>query len=293
MVQLLKEDIQTTEVFAWKGLHLLHAQVSSCSQKLRIYLNIKGLEYTLRPIDIPSGENYGAWYMGINPRGLVPTLVHNGAVIIESNDILAYLERQFTEPPLIPVELADATAHALADEDDLHLDLRALSARYLFPPQAATKAEDAMAAYSANGSGTVGGRKDTRKQVEQAYFRDVNAHGGITEAHTRSAVSRFKAAFEALDIQLRDTSHLLGEDLTVLDIAWYVYCARLLACGYPIQAAHPHVGAWFDRLNERQEFRQEVQIPTPLRAIAENRQNAWAEADQSLSHFVSDASVIR
>ncbi|MEM9105347.1 MAG: glutathione S-transferase N-terminal domain-containing protein, partial [Pseudomonadota bacterium] len=201
MVELLKEDIQTREVFDWKGLHLMHAQVSSCSQKLRIYLNVKGLEYTSRLIDIPAGENYGAWYMGINPRGLVPTLVHDGTVIIESNDILAYLEEQFAQPRLIPADLANATLNALAEEDDLHLNLRALSARYLFPPQAATKGEDAMAAYSTHGSGTVGGVEDTRRQVEQSYFRDVKTDGGISEDRTRQAVARFETAFTKLESQ--------------------------------------------------------------------------------------------
>ena len=36
------------------------------------------------------------WFLGINPRGLVPVLVHDGAVHIESNDIIQYLDKKYT-----------------------------------------------------------------------------------------------------------------------------------------------------------------------------------------------------
>jgi len=54
------------------------------------------------PIDLPGNENFRPWFLGINPRGLVPVLVHDGAVHIESNDIIQYLEQKFPEPKLIP-----------------------------------------------------------------------------------------------------------------------------------------------------------------------------------------------
>jgi glutathione S-transferase len=47
--------------------------------------------------------NVEPWFLGINPRGLAPVLVHNGAVHIESNDIIQYMEKVFPEPRLIPV----------------------------------------------------------------------------------------------------------------------------------------------------------------------------------------------
>ena len=42
MVQLLDSDIKTREVLDWKGIHLIHYITSSCSQKVRIFLNLKG-----------------------------------------------------------------------------------------------------------------------------------------------------------------------------------------------------------------------------------------------------------
>ena len=96
MVQLVDSDIKTREVHGWKGVHVLHFAGSSCSQKLRIFLNLKGIAWESHPVDLHSNENFRPWFLGINPRGLVPVLVHDGAVHIESNDIIAYLEQDIS-----------------------------------------------------------------------------------------------------------------------------------------------------------------------------------------------------
>lgn len=88
MVQLIERDIKTREVLGWKGAHVLHYSGSSCSQKLRIFLNLKGIPWQSHPVDLHANENFTPWFLGINPRGLVPVLVHDGAVHIESNDII-------------------------------------------------------------------------------------------------------------------------------------------------------------------------------------------------------------
>lgn len=43
MVKLLESEVQTREVLEWRGLHLFHAPLSSCSQKVRIFLAEKGV----------------------------------------------------------------------------------------------------------------------------------------------------------------------------------------------------------------------------------------------------------
>jgi ganglioside-induced differentiation-associated protein 1 len=73
MVQLVDADIRTREVLGWTGLHLCHYQGSSCSQKIRAILSLKSASWESHPVDLMRNENYSEWYMGINPRGLVPT----------------------------------------------------------------------------------------------------------------------------------------------------------------------------------------------------------------------------
>ena len=79
----------------------------------------------IAPVDLHANENFRPWFLGINPRGLVPVLVHDGAVHIESNDIITYLEKTF------PSRSRSGGARKrgrrlLKHEDELHLDLRTL-----------------------------------------------------------------------------------------------------------------------------------------------------------------------
>ena len=114
MVQLVDSDIKTREVLGWKGIHVLHASMSTCSKKLRIFLNLKGIPWQSHLLDLTKNENMSPWYLGINPRGLVPVLVDDGAVHIESNDIITYLEAKFPEPRLIPLRLRKRGSEASA-----------------------------------------------------------------------------------------------------------------------------------------------------------------------------------
>src|SRR5580698_10452182 len=113
MVQLVDSDIKTREVLGWKGVHVLHFMGSSCSQKLRVFLNLKGIEWQSHPVDLPHYENMQPWFLGINPRGLVPVLVHDGAVHIESNDIIQYLEQKFPTPGPFPRGMKTEVARCL------------------------------------------------------------------------------------------------------------------------------------------------------------------------------------
>ena len=100
-------------------MHVLHFMGSSCSQKLRIFLNLKGIEWESHLVNLSANENFTPWFLGINPRGLVPVLVHDGAVHIESNDIIQYLEKTFPSPKLIPAGHENEVAMLLKHEDDL------------------------------------------------------------------------------------------------------------------------------------------------------------------------------
>ena len=79
-MRLEEKDIKTHEVTQWKGLHLFHFDMSSCSQKVRIVFRELGLPFTPHPINLLKDEQQTDWYLGINPRGEVPVLVHDGAV---------------------------------------------------------------------------------------------------------------------------------------------------------------------------------------------------------------------
>ena len=87
-------------------LELYHNGVSTCSQKVRMILAEKGLDYTSHPVDLIAGEQHAPAYIKLNPNHVVPTLVNDGAVFIESTLINEYLDEAFPEPPMRPAEPA-------------------------------------------------------------------------------------------------------------------------------------------------------------------------------------------
>ena len=88
------------------SLHLYHHNSSVCAAKVRIALAEKGLAWdgTLMTL---KGDQFDPSYLQLNPNAVVPTLVHDGRAIIESNVILEYLDDAFPTPPLRPAAPAD------------------------------------------------------------------------------------------------------------------------------------------------------------------------------------------
>jgi len=88
-------------------LELYHHGTSVCAAKSRLTLGEKGLEWTGHYIDIIKGEQFAPEYLKLNPKHVVPTLVHDGRVIRESTLIGEYLDEAFPDPPLKPVNPLD------------------------------------------------------------------------------------------------------------------------------------------------------------------------------------------
>lgn len=265
MVKLYSDDIKTREVLDWRGMHLLHFSGSSCSQKTRIFLNLKGIDWTSHPVDLIKEENFKPWFLGINPRGLVPVLVHDGEVHIESNDILAYLEDKFPTPALIPEGLRGDTLDALRKEDDLHLDIRNITMRFVIPAFLAAKKPASLEGLAEDG-GTIEGEPDPHKKVEIDYWNEF-ARQGITDQQIQVSADKFRRVYELFDSQLQDTTYLMGQDTTLLDIAWFIYTHRLQQAGYPFSRLHPNVARWYTDLFKRPKFSREVATPLPLKFV--------------------------
>lgn len=82
---------------------------SVCCQKVRITMRTKGLDWQSIRVDLFKAEQYDAKYLKLNPKGTVPTLVHDGKAIIESTLICEYLDDTFPTPRLIPSDPAQRT----------------------------------------------------------------------------------------------------------------------------------------------------------------------------------------
>lgn len=98
---------------------------SSASYRVRIALNLKGLDYQAVPVHLlrGGGEQHRPEFTGINPAELVPVLEDGPIVLTQSLAILEYLEEQHPAPPLLPagaVARAQVRALALAVACDIH-----------------------------------------------------------------------------------------------------------------------------------------------------------------------------
>ena len=88
---------------------------SGTSQRLRIALNLKGLNYEYVAVDLRKNEHSSAAFKAINPQGLVPALVDEDRVLTQSVALLEWLEERYPEPALLPSDLNDrAQVRALA-----------------------------------------------------------------------------------------------------------------------------------------------------------------------------------
>ncbi len=84
------------------SLTLYHHGPSTCSQKVRLILELKKLPYESKEVNLLAGEQHAPEYVKLNPNHVVPTLVTNNGVLIESNLILEYLDDAFPEIPARP-----------------------------------------------------------------------------------------------------------------------------------------------------------------------------------------------
>ena len=264
MTQLHRDEIRTKEVIEWKGIHLLHFSNSSCSQKTRIFLNLKGIDWISHSVNLVTDENYSDWFLGINPRALVPVLVDDGNVHIESNDIIQYLENKFPEPSLIPNEYIESISTLLTEEDDLHIDIRNISFRFLFGKIGKKKASSIKKLE--DDSGTIQGKKDNHKAKELRFYKDFNEEG-ITDESVIQSVSKFKKIYDGFESVLTKQPYLLGTQISLLDIAWFIYTHRLFLSGYPFKKLHPKVLQWYKHLLNKKDFSKEIQEPTVLKAL--------------------------
>ena len=88
---------------------------SSAAYRVRIALNLKGLQAEHRFVHLRKGEQRAPGYLETNPQGLVPTLVIDGRRFTQSLAIIEYLDETHPEPPLLPPNAEDrAFVRALA-----------------------------------------------------------------------------------------------------------------------------------------------------------------------------------
>lgn len=101
---------------------LFYNEFSSPSRKVLMALYEKKVEFIPRSIDLSNFEQHERWFLDLNPRGEVPILMHGDQVIVDSNVILEYIDKNFGRPnQLFPADLnaLDRMRHFIVKIDSI------------------------------------------------------------------------------------------------------------------------------------------------------------------------------
>ena len=238
-----------TAVLAFEGLHLYHSGVSNCSMRVRMTLEEKQLDWTSHHLNIIKKEHITPEYFGVNPKGLVPTLVHDGTVIVESDDIIDYLDDTFPSPPLKPANNED--------RNTMYAWLHRATAIYMeaVKPFIYAKRIGKRMAHSTDEDETY---QRLQKNAELLEFHRKSTQEGFSDEDTILAKDILDDCFLEMEQLLDGRAWLSGETFSLADIAWVPlqFTLEKLA-GYSFDA-YPNVSAWKKRVSERDSYKRGV-----------------------------------
>ncbi len=232
------------------GLTLYHFNNSVCSQKVRLVLAEKALDWDERLVDLFTLEQYDPGYVKLNPKGVVPTLVHDGQPVIESTLICEYLDDAFPDPPLKPASPAGRAAMRVwtkAVDEGLHEGVTAISFSAMFRERMKSMGEDLRSRRYLNIGDPV------RRDRDRAVFEH-----GVDAPHVFNAIAAYESLFAKLDKALAEGREwITGEAYSLAEIGLAPYAARLEyldLLGVWI-GERPNVSAWWDRIKARPGYR--------------------------------------
>jgi len=242
-------DSSNQEIKTYKGLHLYHFWLSSCSQRVRIVLAEKNLDWVDHVVDIsPAGMQHATEeYQSINPQGLVPSLVHDGRVIIESIDIIDYLDEHYPQPQLRSTSESGKGEmfNWMNRADDAQHIIKTLTHEFLFKPERMSPPQLAQFLIK-------------HKNNELREFMTLFcSEEGFPKVMIESELKVQHDEFVALDDMLKDQVWLVEDTFSLADIAWIPNVRRLDMIGYPLEI-HPHLLAWFERFKQRASYQQGI-----------------------------------
>lgn len=254
------------------GLHLFHFEGAPCAQRVRFALAEKGLvrgrdvpwssdapetlaappgTWTSRPVSLIRREHLSEAYAAIHPDMVVPALVHDGVLRLESMDIVRYVDDAFAGPQLIPADPA-AAAHAaelVERGKTLHVSVRYVSFRWGLGRLGKLDAEAEATLKRLE-------RQGSPEQLVSFYARYDRDQ--IDETTFLAHLRALEAGYADVEKRLADgRPFLVGDAFSVADIIWSLTVLRIRECGYPFDR-FPALSRWYARIEQRPGFRNGV-----------------------------------
>ena len=260
-------------------LYLYQGSTSVCSVKVRLALVEKGLAFDGEVLDLQRGDQHRPGYAKLNPNEVVPTLVHDGKVIIESTLIIEYLDEAFPVPPLMP---ADPYARAIARlfmkkiDDYLHAACSTITFATANRKVLIKKTPEELAAHLA--------------KIPNPDYRErqrLSIAQGLAAPHVAQALCAYDKYVGDMEAALADKPYLAGNAYTLADVAAtpYIFRAEVVGLDGLWRERRPKVAAWYDRICSRPSFEQAVVAPISAadrERFTVPREETWAKAREAL-----------
>jgi glutathione S-transferase len=193
---------------------------SVCCQKVRITMRAKNLEWDAIKVDLFKAEQYDAKYLKLNPRGIVPTLVHDGKPIIESTLIYEYLDDTFPVPRLIPSDPWQRSRMRLWSkmvDEGLFEGVTELSFSAMFRERMRNMPEEIRQKRFRN----IG---DPRRRDRLMSTYEL----GVQSPFVKHGIAAYERAFKMLEDRLAETGPwILGANASLADVNLMPVTARL------------------------------------------------------------------
>jgi glutathione S-transferase len=233
-------------------IELYHNDMSVCAQKVRFTLAEKKLQWEGHHLNLRAGDQQKPEYLKLNPNAVVPTLVDDGTVIIESTVINEYLDDAYPEPRLRPAgSVARARMRLWTKQLDegVHAATSVASSAIAFRHQKLAQGMDALEKFHHKMPDPVKRERsweNVTKGVESRFFPE--------------AIKRFDKLLGDMEAALVDGPWLAGNEFSLADIGYAPYITRLdhLQLEF-LWDRRPHVPAWYERLLERRGYKEALE----------------------------------
>jgi len=226
---------------------LYNAPQSTCSQRVRFVFNGKKLPFEEVKLNLLEGDQLKPDYLKLNPNGVVPTLDHDGAIIIDSTVITEYLDEVVPESSFTP---EDAVARAR---------MRALMHFIDEMPAAAVRVPTFNLAFLPTFQ-----KMSRAAFTEMAESKPVRREFMLTMGQTGfpkhemdAALARLRRTYERMDAEIERSGGpwLLGKEITLADVAVMPSLVRTNDLGLADWQDLPRVAAWFDNIRAHPAFK--------------------------------------
>lgn len=228
-------------------LELYNFSQSTCSLKVRLCLEEKGLEWVDRRLISKNHDHLSDWYLRLNPNGVVPTLIHDGRPVFESSVIVQYVDQIHPQTPLVP---ADAYGQAQMRAWLAFVDMVTTPAvRYpsfqfgglLIKFQSLSDEEFAA--------------KTEQRPLKAAFYKKMNKTTGFAGGELENAYNDIRKTAARMERMFDENGGpwLMGAQYTLADIAVAPLLDRMedLGLEYLWEENHPRVAAWLRAIQAR------------------------------------------